>query len=105
MLGHPQAHSLVSRGTNSDGNDGRRGEFIGDDSTVQLIQKPLSDKQWCGHFLGLRGRLETESSEIPRDTRVSKVFATLRGLCLGPEAMMSLSVDLPRLVLFGKTTY
>lgn len=90
MLNDLRARPVTGGGTNS---DGKRREFIGDDDTIQLIQKPLSDKQWCDRFLSLKNRLEIEFSEMPRDIKVIKAFATLRGLCLGPEVMVSLNVS------------
>lgn len=102
MLSNPRARPLASSGI---GGDSKRGKFIGDNVTVQLIQKPLSDEQWCDRFSDLKDKLKTEFSEMPRDIRVSKAFATLRGLCLGPEVVMSLSVSLSQLALFGTITY
>lgn len=77
----------------------RREESIGDDVTVQLIQKPLSNKQWCERFSRINDRLEIEFSGIPRDIRIIKAFATLRGLCLGPEAAMGLNVSITYLIV------
>lgn len=78
----------------------RRGGSIWDDVTVQLIQKSLSNKQWCDRFLRIKDRLEIEFSGMPRDIRIIKTFATLRGLCLGPEAAMGLSVSITHLVVW-----
>lgn len=72
----------------------RRGKSIGDDATIQLIKKPLSNNQWYDRFSSIKGRLEIEFSKMPRNIRVSKTFATLRGLCLGPEVVMGLNVSI-----------
>lgn len=78
----------------------RRGKSIGDDVTIQLIQKPLSNNQWYDRFSSIKDRLEIEFSEMPRNIRVSKTFATLRALCLGPEVVMGLNVSIIHLVVW-----
>lgn len=91
MLRNPRARLFASSDI---GSDSRRGKFVGDNVTIQPIQEPLSNEQWCDRFSDLEDKLKTEFSEMPRNIRVSKAFATLRGLCLGPEVVMSLSVGL-----------
>lgn len=102
MSSNPRARPLASSGI---GGDSKRGKFIRDNVTVQLIQEPLSDEQWCDRLSDLKDKLRTEFNEMPQDIKVSKAFATLRGLCLGPKVVMSLSVSLSQFALFSTVTY
>lgn len=88
MLNNPRTRPTG----NSINNDGRRNGFVGDDPTILLIPQALDNQEWCSRFTSLKGKLKSEFSEMPSDIRVSKTFATLRGLCVGPEAVMSLNV-------------
>ncbi|KAH0606610.1 uncharacterized protein H6S33_003444 [Morchella sextelata] len=69
-----------------------RDEFIEDEENLSMILQALDDKQWGDHFMDLKNKIQTDLPEMPMDIKVQKIFATLRGLCWGTEAVTSLTL-------------
>ncbi|RPB04402.1 hypothetical protein L873DRAFT_1349059 [Choiromyces venosus 120613-1] len=57
-----------------------------------MITVALMEPEWCDLFIDLEHSLKSKSPHLPREIRIIKAFAHLRGLCANSDAIESLNV-------------